>query len=153
MRNLTILTITRRTGWLMGMRSVLHGTGRRRLILAESMEEAGNLLEVAQPRLIVVHDDGPEFSYEQLDRMLWANSVRARPAPVLVVVNGYSAEQATVLFRMGIDEYLCEVEHGDRLGAIISTLIARDSAGYSPQGVRTESGRMLYPSPVITSIA
>jgi hypothetical protein len=141
------------------MRSALPGTGRRRLIVAESMEEAGSLLDVAEPRLIVVHDDGPEFSYEQLDHMLWANSVRPRPAPVLVVVNGYSAEQATILFQMGVDEYLCEVEHGDRLGPILSTLIAQPSAGagFPFQVAHTEpiapGGWSLSAPPAVSSIA
>jgi hypothetical protein len=155
MRTSTILTITRRADWLVGVRSVLHGTGRRRLIVAESMDEAGGLLDVAEPHLIILHDDEPEFSYEQLDRMLWANSVRSRPAPVLVVVNGYCAEQATVLFRMGIDEYVCEVEHGDRLGPIIASLLPQPAAcgARGAYGGSTSSGRMLVAPPAFSSIA
>lgn len=136
MQNLTILTITGRSEWLAGMRPVLHAMGRRRLIVADSLAEAARLLEVAQPHLIVVHENGDAFSYEQLDALLWANSVQPRPAPVMVVVNGYSAEQATVLFQMGVDEYICATEHGDRLGAILNALIDRAGAVRTPQLVR-----------------
>jgi DNA-binding NtrC family response regulator len=158
MRNMTILTITSRSEWLVDMRPVLHAMGQRRLIVAESMEEAGRLLEFVEPQLIVVHGDGEEFSYEQLDLLLWANSVRPRPAPVLVMVNGYSAEQATVLFQMGVDEYLCEAEHGDRLGSIVNTMIAWASAGRVKQEIRHEaaaaaSGKPAFRIPVASSLA
>ncbi len=139
MQNLTILTITGRTDWLAGMRPVLHAMGRRRLIVAESMGEAGRLLEVAKPHLIVIHEDGDALSYEQLDAMLWVNSVQPRPAPVMVVVNGYSAEQATVLFQMGVEEYVCAIEHGERLGAILNTLIDRRPVGRTTHLVRAAS--------------
>jgi hypothetical protein len=136
MQNLTILTITGRSDWLTDMRPVLHEMGRRRLIVAESMGEAGRLLEVARPHLIVVHEEGDAFSYEQLDALLWVNSVQPRPAPVMVVVNGYSAEQATVLFQMGVDEYVCAIEHGDRIGAILSSLLDRKQVARTSQLVR-----------------
>ena len=139
MQNLTILTITGRSEWLAGLRPILHEMGRRRLIVAESLGEAGRLLEVAQPHLIMVHEDGDPFSYEQLDELLWANSVQPRPAPVMVVVNGYSAEQATVLFQMGVDEYVCAIEHGDRLGAIVNALIDRPGDGRTSQLVRAST--------------
>lgn len=158
MQNMTILTITHRSDWLADMRPVLHAMGRRRLIVAESMEEAGRLLEVAQPQLIIVHEDGEAFSYEQLDALLWANSVQPRPAPVMVIVNGYSAEQATVLFQMGVDEYVCATEHGDRIGPILNTLIARSPAGRSPQGVRSPApapapARSSFRLPLTASLA
>ena len=57
----------------------------------------------------------------------------------MVVVNGYSAEQATVLFQMGVDEYVCAIEHGDRLGAIVNALIDRPGDGRTSQLVRAST--------------
>ncbi|MDR3621938.1 MAG: hypothetical protein P4L85_21480 [Paludisphaera borealis] len=124
--------------------------------MAESMEEAGRLLEVVEPQLIVVHVDGEEFSYEQFDLLLWANSVSQRPAPVLVMVNGYSTEQATILFRMGVEEYLCEAEHGDRLDSIVDGLIARAPAGRRSHEVHSEAAATAKPAfrlPVVSALA
>ena len=156
MQNLTILTITGRTEWLTGMRPVLQQMGRRRLIVAESLEEAGRLLEVAKPQVIVVDGDGDAVSYEQLDALLWANSIQPRPAPVMVVVDGYSAEQATTLFQMGVDEYLCTIEHGDRIGSILDVLIARRRDRRAPQSARLTAsgpGRAAFRMPVVASLS
>jgi hypothetical protein len=54
----------------------------------------------------------------------------------MVVVNGYSAEQATVLFQMGVDEYVCAIEHGERLGAILNALINRTAVARTTHLVR-----------------
>jgi hypothetical protein len=154
MQNMTILTITRRSEWLTRMRPVLHARGRRRLIVADSMNEAGRLLEVARPQLIVVHDD-EAFSYEALDLLLWSNSVLARPAPVMVVADGYSTERAITLFQMGVDEYVCVIEHGDRMSSILSTLTARGPAAvrYPRGGTSTAAQRPEFRLPTAVSMA
>jgi len=150
MQNPTILTITGRSDWLSGMRPVLHEMGRRRLIVAESLREAARLLEVAKPHLIIVHEDGAGFSYGELDALLWANSVQPRPAPVMIVANGYSTEQATVLFQMGVDEYVCEIEHADRLGAILNCLLDRPAVGRSSRLIdATTLTSAAYRSPAV----
>lgn len=155
MQNMTILTITRRSEWLTAMRPIFHSTGRTRLIVAESIKEAGDLLEIAQPQLIVIHDDGDGVSYRALDVLLWSNSVLPRPASVMVVVDGYSAEQATTMFQMGVDEYVCVTEHGDRMGSILKVLTTRSGAARrAAGGVRsTAAERIIYRPPVMASPA
>ncbi len=123
MRHTTTLTITSDSEWLVGMRPALHTTGQGCLVVADSVEEAERLLAVAAPRMIVVHWNNEGLTYERLTSLLWANSTMPRPAPIVVVADDYSVEQATLLFQMGVDDYLCAAEHGDRMGAILNALV------------------------------
>jgi len=118
----TILTVTKDAEWLIGMRPHLHATARGRLIVADSVDEAGGLLEYACPRLVVIHWGGETRDLEALAALLWKNSTQPRPAPVMIVAEDYDVEEATLLFRLGVDEYIGKAEHGKDLPNILGTL-------------------------------
>ena len=87
-----------------------------RIVVAASLEEACSLLKTARPRLIVVHLTGESGQYEQFDRLLWATSVVSRPTPVVVIAERYRIDQATMMYRMGVSEYISRTHHLDQLG-------------------------------------
>lgn len=124
MRHTTILTVTDDAGWLEEMRPTLHAMGWGRLVVANSVEEASRLLDVAAPHLIVVQDGDEGPSPERLASLLWANSVLESPAVVVVVSDQYDAERATTLFQLGVDEHLALSEHGDRVEMVLTELAA-----------------------------
>jgi DNA-binding NarL/FixJ family response regulator len=91
------------------------------------MDEASHLLEMAGARLIVVDWNSEGFDYEQMANLLWANSILACPALVLVVADSYKTDQALTLFRMGVDEYVCPSDHADKIQAVLGQLLAGSS--------------------------
>ena len=86
------------------IRDQLGQTGR--IVVAGSVEEACPLLKAARPRLVVVHLSGDSGRYEQLDQLLWATSVVSRPTPIVVIAERYRIDQATMMYRMGVSEYV-----------------------------------------------
>ena len=128
MNGITILTVTKDADWLVGMRPALHGAGRGRLVVAESVEEADRLLEYAKPRLIVVDWENARCPSEELASLLWKNSIQSRPASVLIVADDYRVDEATELFQLGIDDYVSASDHGDMLGTVLKSLTPRNFA-------------------------
>jgi DNA-binding NarL/FixJ family response regulator len=127
MNGITILTVTKDADWLIGMRPALHAAGRGRLVVAESVEEADRLLEFAKPRLIVVDWGNACCPTEELASLLWRNSIQPRPASVMIVADEYRVDEATQLFRLGVDEYVSASDHGERLGTILATHAPRST--------------------------
>jgi DNA-binding NarL/FixJ family response regulator len=123
MHDLIILAITGDINWVEPFRSALQDFVKTRFIMTESMEEACELLDAAGSRLILVNWDAENTTFEQMDHLLWANTILARPAAVLVVADGYRPDHALTLFQMGVDEYLSKSDHADRLPAIVSQLL------------------------------
>jgi len=121
----TILTVTSDETFLGLLRQQLRDQeGRRgRMIVAGSMDEASSLLATACARLIVVHWTGDSASYEQLDRLLWATSVLARRTPVLVIAERYRTDQATMMYRMGVSEYISRTHHLDQLARVFAAYL------------------------------
>jgi hypothetical protein len=121
----TILTITTNKEFLSLLRRELQdqvGVGSR-LIVVGTIEEACALLEMARPRVVVVHWTGESARYEQLDQLLWTTTVLARPIPVLVIADRYRTDQATMLFRMGVSEYVSRTHHRDQLGQVFGAYL------------------------------
>ncbi|KAJ3049564.1 hypothetical protein HK102_012467, partial [Quaeritorhiza haematococci] len=115
MQSTTILTVTKDAEWLIGMRPFLHATGRGRLVVAESIEEAERLLEFARPRLIVVDWKREDGGFDAITSLLWKNSIQGRPASVMIVAEDYRVDEATLLFQLGVDEYVGKSEHGEAM--------------------------------------
>ena len=122
MYDLTILTITNDDKFLELFRRQIHdqvAVGSP-MIVAGTIDEACSLLETARPRLIVMHWARDSGSYDQLDRLLWMTTVAARRIPVLVIAERYRTDQATMMYRMGVSEYISRSHHLDQLGSVFS---------------------------------
>jgi DNA-binding NtrC family response regulator len=121
----TILTITRDEGFLTLLREQLRtqvGTGAR-MIVAGSLNDACAILNTVHPRLVVLHWTGESARYEQLDRLLWATSVLAKKTPVLVIAERYRIDQATMMYRMGVSEYISRTHHLEQLGQVFEAYL------------------------------
>jgi DNA-binding NtrC family response regulator len=123
MRELTILTITQDNEFLSVLRHRIHdqlGSGSR-MIVAGTTDEACALLSTVRPQLVVVHWTGDSKRYEQLDRLLWTTTVLARRVPVLVIAERYRTDQATMMYRLGVAEYISRTHHLDHVGPVFAT--------------------------------
>lgn len=145
MRHTTILTVTNDARWLAEMRPVLHATGRGRLVVARSVEEAARLVDFATPRLIVVRDGEFGPSTEQLSALLWANSIQEHPAAVAIVADEYDADRATAFYQLGADEYLALDEHAHRAETILWNLAQSRPASRAIVGVSIQAPRRHRP--------
>jgi DNA-binding NarL/FixJ family response regulator len=125
MHDLTILTITNDTKFLNVFRKQLHDqvAGGSRMIVASTIDEACSLLQSARPRLVVMHWGHDSGNYGQLDRLLWMTTVQARRIPVLVIADRYRTDQATMMYRMGVSEYISRSHHLDQLGPVFSAYL------------------------------
>ncbi len=121
----SILTVTTDETLVALLRSKLrdHLGPKGRIIVAGSVDEACPLLKTARPRLIVVHLAGDSGGYGQLDRLLWTTSVLSRPTPVVVIAERYRTDQATMMYRMGISEYISRTHHLDQIGDVLGTYL------------------------------
>jgi DNA-binding response OmpR family regulator len=125
MTDSTILTVTTDASFLRLLRRQLsdsNGNGCR-MIVASSMDEASSLLDTAGARLIVVHWAGECASYAQLDRLLWTTSVLARRTPVLVIAERYRTDQATMMYRMGVSDYISRTHHLDQFARVFAAYL------------------------------
>ena len=121
----TILTITSDTQLLTILREQLHdhvGPGSR-MIVAPTIDEACSLLETTHARLVVMHWTRDQASYDQVDRLLWTSTVTSKHAPIVVIAERYRTDQATMLFRMGVSEYISRTHHLDQLGRVFSSFL------------------------------
>jgi DNA-binding NarL/FixJ family response regulator len=120
-----ILAITNDEGLLGALRSTIRDElGQKgRIVVAASVDEACPLLKTARPRLVVVHLTGESARYEQLDQLLWATSVVSRPTPVVVVAERYRIDQATMMYRMGVSEYISRKHHLDGLADVLGAYL------------------------------
>jgi DNA-binding NarL/FixJ family response regulator len=103
------------------VRDQLGQTGR--IVVTPSVEEACRLLKAARPRLIVFHFTGETGRYEQLDQLLWATSVVTRRTPIVVVADRYRIDQATMMYRMGVSEYVSRKNHLDQLADVLGAYL------------------------------
>jgi DNA-binding NtrC family response regulator len=146
MCDLTILTITNDLKFLEIFRQHLHDqvTAGNHMIVASTIDEACSLLKSARPRLVVVHWARDSARYEQLDRLLWTTTVQARRIPVLVIAERYRTDQATMMYRMGVSDYISRSHHLDQLGSVFSpylpfATVAAESPASSDQLHKTWS--------------
>ena len=102
------------------------------IFVADSIDEACTLLGIVNPDLVVVHLGQENTRYEQLDRLLWTSSVVAPNISVLVIAGAYRVNQATLLHRMGVSEYISRTHHSDQLGQILQSYLPRAQAPAIP---------------------
>lgn len=153
----TILTITGDEPLLGLLRDALHdhNGGGSRMIVAGSMEEACSLLPMAEPRLIVVHWTRHGSHYEELNRLLWATTVLARPVPVLVIADRYHTDQATTLYRMGVTDYISRTHHDDKIGEVLKSYLKPVPRSKSQKVAATDEPARSWavpPSPVTAQV-
>jgi DNA-binding response OmpR family regulator len=121
----TILAVTHDEAFVELLRSHLResvGAGAR-LVVAKTIDDGCSLLETARRRLVVVHWKREGSHYEQLDRLLWATSVQPRRIPIVVMAERYRTEQATMMFRMGVSEYISRTHHVAQIGRVFAAYI------------------------------
>jgi DNA-binding NarL/FixJ family response regulator len=121
----TILAVTENPSWLEFFWTKSRSVQGSRLVVTGSMEEACDLLICTDARLIVIDWQDSTVSGDQMDHLLWANSILAHPATVLVVAESYRRDHALSLFQMGVDDYIGVSEHSDQLRTILDRLLAR----------------------------
>ena len=129
MMDLTILTTSRNEEWLGHVWSEARSIGRARVVATGSIAEACDLLSCSGARLIALKCSSGAMSQEELDQLLWVNSTLAHPAIVLVIDDGYQADLALTLFRMGVDEYISVPDHAARLATVMRHLLAETPSG------------------------
>jgi len=120
-----ILAVTNDDTLLSLLRAKLrdHIGPKGRIMVAASVDEACPLLNTARARLIVVHLAGDSGRYEQVDQLLWTTSVLRRPTPVVVIAERYRTDQATMMYRMGVSEYISRTHHLDQLGEVLGAYL------------------------------
>ena len=149
----TILTVTSDPRFLEILRGQLHEQfpGGTRMIVAATIDEACSLLPMSRPRLLVVHWSRHGCHMKDLDRLLWATTVLAREVPVLVIADRYRIDQATMLYRMGVREYIGRNQHADQLGRVLDSHLRRPGSG--PRPVATAEGSSAAPKPWVAATA
>jgi DNA-binding response OmpR family regulator len=121
MKGTTILAVTNDAEWLVAMRPALTEAGRWRLVVAETLPEAGQLLEYTNPDMVVVDWGGGATRTDGLELLLWKNSIQKRQIPIVIVSADYKVDEATLFFQLGVSEYLSQADHRDVLGRILAT--------------------------------
>ncbi len=121
----TILTIAKDDGFLTLLREQLRSEvgPAARMIVSGTMNDACSILKSVHPRLVVLHWTGESARYEQLDELLWTTSVLSRKTPVLVIAERYRIDQATMMYRMGVSEYISRTHHLEQLGQVFEAYL------------------------------
>jgi hypothetical protein len=119
MLDITVLVMAGDPRWIERLWSGLRELAGCRVVVADTSEEARDLLECVAPSMMIVNGEPGIVTDEQIDELLWANSRLARPATVVVVADSYDPKRALGLYRIGIDEYLGGEEHWGRLARIL----------------------------------
>jgi len=121
----TSLIVTRDRSLVALLREQLRSqkVAESRMIVSDSADEACSLLQTVRARLVVVHLESEHLGYEEVDHILWVASTLARRVPLLVVAERYLVEQATMLFRMGVSDYVSRSHHLDQLGALVASYL------------------------------
>jgi len=104
------------------------------------MNDACSILKSVHPRLVVLHWTGESARYEQLYRLLWTISVLSRKTPVLVIAERYRIDQATMMYRMGVSEYISRTHHLEQLGQVFEAYLHPVTLA-TAQAVSSEAGQ------------
>jgi DNA-binding NtrC family response regulator len=94
-----------------------------RMVVCDNAVEACSLLQSVRVRLVLMHLQPEHLGYDEVDHILWVASMLRRRTHVLVVAERYVVEQATVLYRMGVTDYVSRSHHLDQLGAVVASYL------------------------------
>ncbi len=86
-----------------------------RMIVSATAGEACSLLQCLRARLVVVHLEPERLGCDEVDHILWVASTLPWRVPLVVVAERFLVEQATMLYRMGVSDYLSRSHHLDQL--------------------------------------
>lgn len=129
MVNSTVLMITGDPVLLESVRHELKALGgAARIDLVASVEEACDLLDKVQPRLIIADWKRRHNGFEVMDRLLWATSKLVRHPPVVVIADRYREDQAVMFYRMGVSDYISRSDHLSSLTQILSAYLMSSSS-------------------------
>ena len=127
MRDLTVLAVSDDARWLTLFWTEVRCFPGARLVIAKSLAEGAELVDCTAPDLIAV--DWPRATdgrrSDEMDQLLWSNSILPRPATVLVADEVYDDQTALYLFRAGVDEYISMTEHPDSIATIVGQWLGR----------------------------
>jgi DNA-binding NtrC family response regulator len=144
----TILTVTGDQDFVELLRQQLRDQGGAGgpMIVARTVDEACSLVKTIRPRVVVVDWKREGSRYEHLDRLLWTTSVLARKVPVLVIADRYRTDQATMMFRMGVAEYISRTHHLEQLGQVLAAYLppvpaAANAQNHLSDAVATSGGK------------
>ncbi len=102
-----------------------------RMIVSATAGEACSLLQCLRARLVVVHLEPERLGCDVVDHILWVASTLPWRVPLVVVAERFLVEQATMLYRMGVSDYLSRSHHLDQLGALVASYLPHAPAGAS----------------------
>jgi DNA-binding NarL/FixJ family response regulator len=105
--------------------------GAARIDLVASVEEACDLLDKVQPRLIIADWKRRQNGFDAMDRLLWATSKLVRHTPVVVIADRYREDQAVMFYRMGVSDYISRSDHLSSLTQILSAYLTPSSSSSS----------------------
>lgn len=129
MVNSTVLMITGDPVLLESVRHELKALGgTARIDLVASVEEACDLLDKVQPRLIIADWKRRHNGFEVMDRLLWATSKLVRHTPVVVIADRYREDQAVMFYRMGVSDYISRSDHLSSLTQILGAYLMSSSS-------------------------
>lgn len=125
----TILMITGDPDLLESVRHDLKMLGgASRIDLVGSVQEACDLLDKVQPRLIIADWKRKQNGFDVMDRLLWTTSKLARPTPVVVIADRYREDQAVMFYRMGVSDYISRCDHLGSLAQVLSAYLVPSSS-------------------------
>jgi len=91
--------------------------------------------------LIVVQLDDT-MDVDGVARLLWLASTARPPIPVIVLSEIYDVDEALMLFRLGVTDYLSLSDHRDSVPRLVSAVARR-----SPLGIAFSVEEIVAPSP------
>jgi DNA-binding NarL/FixJ family response regulator len=132
MVNSTILMITADPELVESVRQNLKALGgSSRIDRVSSVQEACDLLDKLQPRLIIADWKRKQNGFDDMDRLLWTTSKLVRHTPVVVITDRYRDDQAVMFYRMGVSDYISKSDHLALLPQILMAYLTPGSSSSS----------------------
>ena len=120
-----ILAVTNDETFLALLRSKLRDQlGQKgRIAAAPSRRRSMSALEDSASPAYRGSPGGRQRAVRAARPLLWATSVLSRPTPVVVIAERYLIDQATMMYRMGVSEYISRTHHLDQLGEVLGAYL------------------------------
>ena len=105
-------------------------------------DDALEILSEGSINLVII-DRGDSIDFEAICSIVQMASLGRRKCPVVVLTDSYSEDEATMLFRLGVRDYLDYVSHQATLTPIVAALAGLDC----PSSMELEIAARAYPLP------